>query len=1010
MMRETTVMRALDYVTEACWLLALIAIPIYFDILTVRIFEPDKIVLFRNIVLLMVLAALLRLLLGAPSLLASSKKTAAANAEGAGGEVTASASKTPLWRTVLTSRPMLLPVGIFVVIYALATVHSVLPGISFWGSYDRMEGFYTWLNYIAFFLVLSYRLRTWIQIERIVNALIFTSAPIAFYGIMQHLQWDPLPWGADTTVRVASTLGNSIFLGAYLLMCMPFAAYRIWRAAELLRPAPAAPPPPSPAGRPARTRQAAANSRQSTATPDPLPVWGTIAFYGVILLIDFLAIFFSGSKGPYYGLCAAIVVMGVPLTLKFAKPLPFIGAIVLAIAVFGIPVGLNFISSTSTAAAAGSSGASITADAQHLTDVGGPTSQTRQFIWKGSLPLISHNPLLGYGPETMIYVYAPYYPPGLGHLEHSNAAPDRNHDLWLDFLVFSGILGLLAWFGVLGGFGLTIWRIFKRTSSSRVTLLLATVLGVVVGDLVEGSVGIPIVSTLMVQWTMFGLATAVLARPDLLAQRAVVPATVTATDAEQAKGRKAAPPPRRGPRPAVVVPVSPWARLTGRQRGGIIGGGVALVIATLLGVGLFGNNLQVVRADAAYKTGQGYDNAASACIGQLQNQATNLQCPQQTQQQQGQPATQAVQQQIGNYTSQILLPQALSSFGEAATDQPNQDMYDLWMGKTYLDKATYDLITNNRADAVTQFGNAEQTLMTARSLNPQNADHPMNLARMYSLWAQSIDPSKWVDADKYFAIATDLARHNGRWFDEWGHADLVQAQRANVTGTVKTSILRRALTAFTQAANVDDQLGDARAYRGDAQAQLTLYAAAAASYREALRVGGFEQGQYQPQPGAGVASSIAANLFSNLSQAHDYKGMTTPDAYVPGPGLGQAAVTLAYSPTVALLSAGSPYSSTVNAGIVAIATHGYLHAAVADLTAPAQGSLLLQAQSPTLQAVLSALYVAKDYKDLVASVYNKQSLIALASTPAIALNAPTSPFAAALTTIQTTLRQKGYLK
>ena len=62
--------RALDYVTESCWLLALVAVPIFFDTMTVRIFEPDKIVLFRNIVLVMVLATLLRAILTAPAAMA----------------------------------------------------------------------------------------------------------------------------------------------------------------------------------------------------------------------------------------------------------------------------------------------------------------------------------------------------------------------------------------------------------------------------------------------------------------------------------------------------------------------------------------------------------------------------------------------------------------------------------------------------------------------------------------------------------------------------------------------------------------------------------------------------------------------------------------------------------------------------------------------------------------------------------------------------------------------------
>ena len=40
---------------------------------------------------------------------------------------------------------------------------------------------------------------------------------------------------------MASTLGNSIFLGAYLIMCMPFTIYRLVRAYERWRSASSAP-------------------------------------------------------------------------------------------------------------------------------------------------------------------------------------------------------------------------------------------------------------------------------------------------------------------------------------------------------------------------------------------------------------------------------------------------------------------------------------------------------------------------------------------------------------------------------------------------------------------------------------------------------------------------------------------------------------------------------------------------------------------------------------------------
>src|SRR5919201_6053118 len=104
--------RALDNVTESCWLLALVAVPIFFDTMTVRIFEPDKIVLFRNIVLVMVLAALVRAILPPPAAMARAATSPRPEDE-RGGAIARSAiggTGPPWWRRQITQRPMLVPV------------------------------------------------------------------------------------------------------------------------------------------------------------------------------------------------------------------------------------------------------------------------------------------------------------------------------------------------------------------------------------------------------------------------------------------------------------------------------------------------------------------------------------------------------------------------------------------------------------------------------------------------------------------------------------------------------------------------------------------------------------------------------------------------------------------------------------------------------------------------------------------------------------------------------------
>jgi hypothetical protein len=372
-----------------------------------------------------------------------------------------------------------------------------------------------------------------------------------------------------------------------------------------------------------------------------------------------------------------------------------------------------------------------------------------------------------------------------------------------------------------------------------------------------------------------------------------------------------------------------FARLSGLQQTLLLG----LIVLTLGvfagGIWLFATNVQVVRADAAYKQGQAYDGAGSACLLRAQNPADPAAagCP---------IGPQYTPGQIAQYAGMQLLPTALGYYQQAIGDQPNQDMYYLWMAKTYLDQAHYDLMLAQGAtqqhnaaqaalgqrNAIASFQNAETLLLAARSLNPYNADHPMNLARMFAGWAR-IDPSKWKLADKYFGIAISphLAWHNGRWADEWGNADMTQAAtRPGLTSAQRTALYRQALAAFQHACAVDDLLGDARVYRGDAYQALGMHRQAAASYAEALKVGGFEQ--FAPaSPTMATSPAVVQRLVSALYSAREYRGLVQPAVQLLPPSLRtqvpgylrQSPMTVAYSPTLGLGTPSSPFAKTLKA-------------------------------------------------------------------------------------------------
>jgi tetratricopeptide (TPR) repeat protein/O-antigen ligase len=221
-------------VMEVSWLLALVSIPIFFNIYTSRVFEPDKITLFRTLALVMAAAWLMKEL----ALKAADQSQVPAPRPGTrrttrplredflpDGEVIGPDNR-PFTRKII-ARPLMIPAYILSFAYIAATLISIVPGVSWWGSYDRLQGTYTFFSYVVFFLVIAFNMRERRQVERAITFILLTNLPVTLYGIMQHNKADPLPWQGDTTFRVTSTMGNAIFIAAYLIMVATLVMYRL---------------------------------------------------------------------------------------------------------------------------------------------------------------------------------------------------------------------------------------------------------------------------------------------------------------------------------------------------------------------------------------------------------------------------------------------------------------------------------------------------------------------------------------------------------------------------------------------------------------------------------------------------------------------------------------------------------------------------------------------------------------------------------------------------------------
>ncbi len=420
---ETRLSRICDAVIEAGWLAALVVAPLFFNTHSNRVFEPDKIHLVRSIALVMAVAWGIQLL-------------ERGLARGSG--------TSALWAR-LRATPLVLPALALVLSYVISTALSVVPRISFFGSYVRMQGTFTFLSYVAIFAMVLTHLRRREQIQRLLHAVVLTSLPIAIYGIIQHAGLDPLPWGGDVQERVAANMGNAIFVAAYLIMAFFLTLERLLDSLISLLDA------------------------ERGTIGDALRA-GSYLF---VLAVQAIAIVYTQSRGPWLGWGAGMYVFGM------------LGLLLLGRWAAGrerMPAALRWLSRHVKAAWLGLIGVALVVIALVVTlnISGGPlqplcerryvnrvctlfsttegTNAVRVLIWQGVVdmmlkphapieqpdgtpdPLNLVRPLVGYGPESMWVAYNRFYPPELAHYEARNASPDRSHNETFDALVRGGLI------------------------------------------------------------------------------------------------------------------------------------------------------------------------------------------------------------------------------------------------------------------------------------------------------------------------------------------------------------------------------------------------------------------------------------------------------------------------------------------------------------------------------------------------------------------------------------------
>lgn len=326
----------------------------------------------------------------------------------------------PKWSWLLGS------FGVLLVVMFFANLFGVHPPSSFWSNFERMDGYVSLVHTFLYFLVLGSVMLTKTLWKRLLNVSLAVAFAVALYGIGQYTG---VIEGAS---RIDSRLGNAAYMAIYMLFHIFFS---FWLLVE-------------------------------TKKPSLKLLYGLLALMFTFVLIE------TGTRGTAIGLAVGVFVMSGYIALFGKQFREFrkyaIGVFVLLL----IAVG-GFVAGRDTAFVQENPNFSRIANIS-LDDL-----TIRATIWGSTIQGAAERPLLGYGQSNFNFVFNEYYHPSLYDQE---SWFDRGHNIFIDWLITGGAIGLVAYLSIFVGF---IWyliaRPILRNDESFTVLERGVLLGILAG-------------------------------------------------------------------------------------------------------------------------------------------------------------------------------------------------------------------------------------------------------------------------------------------------------------------------------------------------------------------------------------------------------------------------------------------------------------------------------------------------------------------------------------------------
>lgn len=357
-----------------------------------------------------------------------------------------------------------LAVALLLVVFGITTIFAVHPYVSFWGSYNRIIGLVTWLHLGVFYYIVAGFLREPRDWNRLLQISIWASIPVLLYALGQYFH---IPFIAPSeTYRVESTIGNPVFLAGYLMILLPITVgYAISAKGDFNR-------------------------------------W----MFGVTGLLQIIVLLLTGSRGGMVALFITILALTTIYAVLHRKRYLFWWA--------GLFVVVSLVLAGVTQWQANSPVVRNNLVLRRISEINltQSTSQTRLWAWREGIVAWTERPLLGWGLENYSIAQDQNYKPFMERYSIQETWFDRAHNIFVDSLVMTGIVGFLVLIFLFGVMLMMAWRMSTRSKSEWERTVGLVTLSATIASIVFGFFAFDTISSLPYTLLLWGIVSSQLGR------------------------------------------------------------------------------------------------------------------------------------------------------------------------------------------------------------------------------------------------------------------------------------------------------------------------------------------------------------------------------------------------------------------------------------------------------------------------------------------------------------------